>query len=80
VINLVRYRSKHKRSVALQVLLFPVFVFIGVMGWLLYLLGDPEVCKAKAKPKKAVSKADCVTLMVVAPEPEQEIVNRYQER
>jgi hypothetical protein len=54
VINLFHYKEKQKRSTALQIFLFPVFISIGVMGWFLYLLGDPEV--RKAKPKNASTK------------------------
>ncbi len=69
---LVRPRVERKRSRALKILLLPAFMFIGTIGWCLYVIGDRKTAKPKTTYRKQV-KRDNVTLLPITLDEQQEI-------
>jgi hypothetical protein len=68
--SLEHRRVKRKRNRTLAILLFPVLIFIGFIGWCMYSMGDP-----KPKRQKAPYKNDNVTLIPIVFEDQQQIRN-----
>ena len=66
----VVYRKvTRKRSKDLTIMLLPVLVFIGVIGWLIYALGNP----AKRNAPRKLPKKEYITLLPIGLEEKQEI-------
>ena len=65
-------RSKSKRSKAMIIMLFPVLIFVFIIGWCMYWMGDQ---KRTGKTQLEPPKKDNVTIMPIILEETQEIVD-----
>jgi hypothetical protein len=68
-LKLVHLKVKRKRSRGLVTLLLPALIFVGVIGWLMYTLGNKEKPQVTRKsPRK-----DNVTLLPIVFEEQEEL-------
>jgi flagellar basal body-associated protein FliL len=63
---------RRKRSKAMTIILLPLLIFVFIIGWCMYWVGDQ---KRTSKTQRKPSKKDDVTIMPIILEETQEIVN-----
>jgi flagellar basal body-associated protein FliL len=64
--------SKRKRSKEMMIMLLPLLIFVFIVGWCMYWVGDQ---KRTGKTQRKPSKKDNVTIMPIILEETQEIAN-----
>ena len=69
---MVTSKSKRKRSKAMTIMLLPLLIFMFIIGWCMYWIGNQ---KRMRKKQRKQSEKDNVTIMSIIFEETEEIVN-----
>jgi hypothetical protein len=72
-IKLLSTKVKHKRSKTTVIMLLPGLIFIAIIGWCMYCIGDQK--RVYPKGHKIVEK-DNVTIMPMIYQEKQDIINQ----